>query len=281
MGGPGSGRKKQEGAVATMPEKTTNETALAVQEPEPIKASEPIELSQVHLVARNPNEMALATTSLTMFLRQKVGQCDQEFNELSDAATVAIENGWKYDTLERHSNLARKRGDFYRKVLAAVEAGYTIVPNFPIDLFAVRVQRKRPKWQQGESEYGMGNASSKVEDEEPQILAPGKGRYVNPAQLGHGNDYSTTDDKGKTIKHFVWSPTQFQDIAFPIEAARPEVMSAASEAMALKLFDAIGICPQSRKGDPLIIGQVLSHKRFYSRKTVSFLIAWHLDLRTL
>jgi hypothetical protein len=250
--------------------------ALAVQE-----RNAEIEVPQVHLVARNPNEMALAKTSLTLFLRQKVQQCDAESNELGDAAGVASENGWKFDTLAKYSKLAMQRGDFYRKALAAVEAGFTIVPNFPIDLFAVRVKRSHPKPQRGTSVYSQGNAMQGVHAEEPQILSPGEGRYVNPLQLGRTGDYKDKNSKGEEITKYFFNTTDFQDIAFPIEAAREEVMSATAEAMALKVFDAIGICPQTRNGDPLIIGQILSHKKNHSQKTISFLIAWHLDLRTL
>jgi hypothetical protein len=47
------------------------------------------------------------------------------------------------------------------------------------------------------------------------------------------------------------------------------------------VFDTIGICPPQRKGDPLIIGQIMMPGPRWNRETVSFLIAWHLDLRTL
>lgn len=72
--------------------------------------------------------------------------------------------------------------------------------------------------------------------------------------------------------------------------ARPEIMTATAEAMALRLFDQIGICDQNAgqhrrrgKGDPLIIGQILMKASKYGdiTKPVNFLIAWHLDLRTL
>ena len=249
--------------------------AVTVQ-PEVPKPEEP----SVHLVARSPNEMQLATTGIALFLQQKIKQCDTESGELGDAAGVAATNGWKFDTLERHSKLAKQRGDFYRKVLAAVEAGYTIVPNFPIDLFAIRVRRTSPHRETSTS-YSRDHAIRSSREQEPQILEAGEGRYVSPLTSGNVSQYQEQTTQGKEITKYSYSPTDFQEIAFPIEAARPEVMSAAAEAMALKCFDAIGICPQMRNGDPLIIGQILSRTRGFSRKTVSFLIAWHLDLRTL
>jgi hypothetical protein len=73
-------------------------------------------------------------------------------------------------------------------------------------------------------------------------------------------------------------------VDFPLIAAVPYVMSATQQAMAKRLFDQIGVSPQdgARSADPLIIGQILGvHQGYSGRKTASFLIAWHLDLRTL
>jgi len=75
--------------------------------------------------------------------------------------------------------------------------------------------------------------------------------------------------------------TDFQEVVFPLVAARPEIMGATADAMGLKVFDAIGICPPVRKGDPLIIGKIYGQGPNWNRKEVSFLIAWHLDLRVL
>lgn len=64
-------------------------------------------------------------------------------------------------------------------------------------------------------------------------------------------------------------------------------MNATAEAMALKVFDQIGICQPTRnagitrKGDPLIIGQILGKREGWSQKCVSFIIAWHLNLKDL
>jgi hypothetical protein len=64
-------------------------------------------------------------------------------------------------------------------------------------------------------------------------------------------------------------------------------MNATAEAMALKVFDQIGIANPvrnvgvQRKGDPLIIGQVLSKRVGWTQKCVSFIIAWYLNLDEL
>jgi hypothetical protein len=70
-------------------------------------------------------------------------------------------------------------------------------------------------------------------------------------------------------------------------------MDATAKAMALKVFDQIGICrpvdhqnerafAASGAGDPLIIGQILRRRGTYQGpKVVSFIIAWHLNLNDL
>lgn len=244
----------------------------------------PIEASSlapsVHLVARDPQQMAMAKTNLAAWLRGKIQQCTTEARELGDAAGEAVTNGWKADTLDRHEKLAKKRVDFYTKVLAAVDAGYTIVPNFPLDLFAIRVNRKTPPPKQYTSGYSTEGAMQSAKEIQAQVLPVEEGRYVGTMPYGLKGDYEE-ESGGKNVTKYFFSVTDFTQIEFPIEAARTEVMSATAEAMALRVFDQIGICPQTRKGDPLIIGRILGPGKRWSRKEVSFLIAWHLDLRTL
>lgn len=247
-----------------------SETALALPQP-----------SNIHLVARNPNEMALAKTSLELFLSQKIAQCDSEADDLFRAYEEAVKHKWKSSTFRTHGNLAKRRGDFYRKVKAAVEAGYTIVPNFPIDIFAVRVKRQTPRSDTAESTWNQSSAISNAKDIIADSIPSGEGRYVSNLPAGITGNYNKELKDGKQEKRYFFEVTEFQDVAFPIEAARVEVMSATAEAMALKVFDQVGICPQTRKGDPLLIGKVLGPKVGYTQKEVSFLIAWHLDLRTL
>lgn len=253
------------------------ETGLVVPE------AQKVECPSVHLYARNPNEMALAKGSLETWLKAKVGQCSSETEELAKALEVAMRNGWATATLRKHTNLASKRADFYRKCLSAVEDGYTLIPNFPIDLFAVRVRRTTPLHSQyrSDSPY-QSSGNNPAKNPEAEVLPLGEGRYVSGESIiGITGNYTTKDSSGKEIKKYFFDPTDFSEVAFPMEAAVAEVMDATAEALAKKIFDEVGICPQSRRGDPLIIGRILGPKVGYMQKEVSFLIAWHLDLRTL
>jgi hypothetical protein len=90
------------------------------------------------------------------------------------------------------------------------------------------------------------------------------------------------EEFGKEAKIRETRPISFAEVHFPLIAARPAVMDAAQRAMALGLFDQMGICAE-RKGDPLIIGQTLLPpvNGRTPRKMASFLIAWHLNLNDL
>lgn len=240
------------------------------------------ETKSVHLVARSPQEMAAAQEDLGAWLTAKVASVDQEVAELKAATETAMQNGWQHEALAKQLSKARQQHVYYMKLLQAVKSGYCIIPNFPIDVFAIRVTRSKPSALAASTKHSWGDPANLIADEQPQILPVGEGRYVSPSQtVKRWNDPPQKDEKGnETIKRFA-KPIDFADITFPLIAAQAEVMNATSQAMALQLFDAIGICPQSQpKGDPMIIGQIfLSRNRL--NRTASFIIAWHLDLRTL
>jgi hypothetical protein len=190
------------------------------------------------------------------------------------------------EALQRQARLAVKRTEYYEKLLAAVRAGYTIVPNMPVDLFAVRVIRK-PGMKRESSIYGSANIS----DVSPQMLAEGEGKYVSASPLQSTWTATEPDPSnvGKTREVNYAKFADFTEVAFPLQSARPMVMEATQEAMAMKLFDAMGIAPpNTRNADPMIVGWVMDPRttkewdgQNHRRRHVSFLVAWHLDMRTL
>ena len=236
-------------------------------------------VSQVHLVARNPVQMQNARADMAVWLKDKIVECEIDVRDFEAAVDRARQNKWATSSLARAKSKAVGERTFYEKLLAAVEAGYTIIPEFPIDVFAVRVSRVNPKAAVASSNYAH---SARVDDETPNIMKAGEGRYVSPSQTVTNYNRKETDNAGKEFTRYFQRAVGLRDVVFPVRSARVEVMDATAEAMALKVFDRIGICPQTaRNADPLIIGQVLGQKRGYTQKTISFIIAWHLDLRTL
>src|SRR5207237_810264 len=109
------------------------------------QADEAAEQPSIHLVARNPQEMANAQADLRRWLSAKVTETKNELADVRHAHEVAKQNNWSASVLGRQVERAQDRLTFYTKVLEAVEAGYTIIPNFPIDLFAVRIERAKPR----------------------------------------------------------------------------------------------------------------------------------------
>lgn len=227
----------------------------------------------VHLVARNPVEMQAARNNLVDWLNRKISSVDTDISDYEASLEQAIKNKWSRKGLQKAVNKALAQRTFYEKILIAVEAGYTIVPEFPIDVFAIRVDRLNAITENQTSD----RRTPDVLLEPPDILPEGEGEYQS--NVPKTFTYKTSGANGTTNYHR--NSTDLQDVVFPVRAARVEVMSATSEAMALKVFDQIGICPATRKADPLIIGQVLWQKDTYHQRMVSFLIAWHLNLNEL
>lgn len=230
--------------------------------------------SSVHLVARNPVEMQNAQADLTVWLKNKIIEIEIEYRDLDAALNEAVSAGWGLDALRKQLNKTAKQEEFYRKLLAAVEAGYTIIPDIPVEVFAIRVERAAPRGGTVSSDHGPRYAVPN--DEKPDKLAVGQGDYVSPVPEVWRHETTMKRKDETTYTRHLASPSDFRDVVFPLRAARVEVMNATKEAMAHKIFDQVAICPAKRKADPLIIGQVVGPKA-----TISFIIAWHLNLNEL
>lgn len=254
----------------------TDETGIAV-------VPESVPTPSFHAVAVNATEMREANSQIRKFLGEKVAAISQEYTELRAAADIAIKNKWASKALVGQANRAMQKKVYYDKLLAAIDAGFTVVPNMPCDQFAIRVKRISPNQPMIEGQKTTGNwvSTPELPDEKEQHLPQGEGRYESPSQRVHTELKSVFNEKGEVVKSKLAWPVDFADIEFPLMAAVPVVMTATQAAMALKLFDRIGLVPQSiRRGDPIVLGQIV-RKVGWSEKVTSFLIAWHLDMRTL
>lgn len=244
---------------------------------------------QFHAVAVNATEMAASKLSIKTWLEQKILQLGSEIAQTEEAYESAIKHKWKASTFKSSLSRLKQKHLYYGKLLAAVHAGFTIVPNMPVDVFAIRVLRGDPKWRgnHGNSTYSFSSASPSVPDEQEQRLPVGEGRYESPLV-----DFYESNTKNKEIKdgkvvdvyHVSQFCKGFQEIEFPLAVAHPLVMDATAQAMAMKIFDRIGVVPETQRrgyrGDPIVLGQI-TRKEGWQTKTASFLIAWYLDVRTL
>lgn len=230
----------------------------------------------VFLMARNSAEMAQSQTKLADWLRGKMQSCEDAATELRKAANHAKAMKWDHKKIRSAFTREMQRVVYYEKLLKAVEAGYVLVPWTWMDVFAVRVKRATPRYDsRTASDYQ--DAINKLPDAAPENLKAGEGRYVADVVTGTAHSYTDKDDKGKDIVKYEAHPVGFADVEFPVIAAKPELMNATANAMALKIFDEIGIAPNRRGKDPLIFGRIKGPQY----KQQSFLIAWYVDTRAL
>lgn len=251
-------------------------TQLATQ---PTASIVPTSGDNFELSAQNPEEMVQCHHAAIEWSKRKIAIMQGEARELQKAYDKARERKWQSGTLKRHWELAEKRVVFYQKMLAAFEAGYYIVPNFPVTLFAIRTDKPTPKrmWAR------LRHASSQDFEQSANLLPVGQGKYQNPQPVVEQKDLRKDDKGNETL---ACQATDWADLDFPANMARVHVMEAATKAMDAKIFDEVGFLPQDykRNPDPLLIGRIIrpdKPKWYGDSAKVSFIIAWHINTATL
>lgn len=238
----------------------------------------------IEVIAETPQEMQDSNSALIAWCEQKIKALRVDHIELDASYKAAVEHKWKSSTLKRHAELAKKRVEFYRKLKTALEHGFYIVPTFPVRIFAVRTTKEKPLALVSTSESSW-NGGEKEQKYSP--LPQGEGDYKNPFPEIWRTDITSElpeEKRAKGVKQFSYYAKDFQDLDFPLNMARPRIMEATSRAMALKLFDDFGVLPNPyRKADPMIIARIKDPRSpgWGERRSVSFIIAWALDTKTL
>ena len=227
-------------------------------------------MENIQLTALVPEQMKVAQTNLIAWCSGKINSIQSEITELKEAVLHASEMKWKTSTLKRQQAKAEKRIIFFEKIQAALNAGYVIVPNFPVTFFAIRTNKESP----------LSMVSSSRWDDKQQKameLPEGQGTYENPFPVVEVDIQKYADGKEDVSSY----ATEWRDLEFPVTMLKPEIIEATNKAMALEIFDQFGILPKTRNDDPIIIGQIINKRGQYSSKTVSFMIAWHFDTKVL
>lgn len=231
------------------------------------------------LTALVPTDMQGCQTALIAWCKNKLARMEEEAKELSDAYEHAKARKWKSEPIRKHAKMAARRVVFYDKMLHALQNGFVIIPNFPVSMFATRKE-------EGAKLTGCYRvrAGQMIPDfvQGPDELPAGEGEYKNPQPIvTQSQPFKVTGDNIYEYVHAY--PASWDEMEFPITMAKPEIMQATDRAMALKVFDEIGILPaetkaQARaKGDPIIVGRLHDPRG----RVVTFMLAWHLDTRQL
>ena len=227
-------------------------------------------MQELHLMARDPAEMMGAQKQLILWCARKMQAEKAELADSEANLAQAKKAKWATKPWARRVNLQKRRIEFYRKVKMALEAGYYIVPPFPVDVFAIRTDRKKPDKKTTTYRYSGHGQSAR-------LLPAGEGRYVSNHPEIWETEKPGTDRDGREITIKEWWAEEFQPVDFPFIAVKPEVIDATNKAMARKLFDEFGVLPARGCGDPIVVGRIKKPNQASWAHPLTFFIAWWLD----
>lgn len=236
-------------------------------------------------VALTPQDVPAAQQGIAQWCRQKIAVLGVELSEQRTNLRQAKAAKWKHSSWATAAKRTKDRMIYYAKIMAAVKAGYLVVPNFEVEVMAVRVNRDNPP---ATHEIGTGSyssASNTLVRAKPDLLPPGVGRYVDDRMFYSDEQYSAKDKQGNDVEKHRYQVTGYDVPDFPVRTIKPVVLDATQRAMSLRIFDSIGVVT-GRKKDPLVIGEIIdpsSHRSWLpsQQKRVSFFIAWWLNTEDL
>lgn len=245
-------------------------------------------LPHQHLVALSPSEVGPAQQQLRTWCQGKIYELATDLKEQRENYRHAITHKWKASAWQRAITKTKARIIYYTKIRKAVEAGFLIIPNFPIEVVAVRVASD------AEPKQLVARYDSEVNNAQAQVLPPGEGKYVNETTITKPEqewDQRQNEGKGAWVTRRRTGSFD-DDVDFPVVAVKPLILEATSRAMALNLFDRIGIANHGggtvsraqRRADPIVVGQIIDPtkgRQKWREHSVTFFIAWWLNTEAL
>lgn len=244
-------------------------------------------------VALAPSEMPQVQAEITAWVSLKIIELGKDLADARKNLRQAKAMLWAWKPWERVVRKTVQQMIYYAKIRAAVKAGFLIVPNFPAEVIAVRVDRPAPRPEGGTYPSDINTALPDL------TLGPGQGRYVDETlphtDLSHSWKDAQNQDHFRRLARVGPLEGYTEAVDFPTTLVKPIVLEATQRAMALQVFDQIGLVNQDggtvsrrgRRSDPIVVGQIFdASSPKYGRhglpqKRVTFFIAWWLDTRML
>lgn len=224
------------------------------------------------IIAINPAQMAEAQSTTISWAAQRVEQAQIEVREAEQVAAALSGASLRRTQASNLISKARARLRFYEKVKAALDAGYYIVPPFPLQLFAIRrPDIDHPPADRSDSAWRM--------DQAPRALGVGEGRYVNPeVAREHVDTEKRKNGAGNEYEVRIFENAEsWGDVVLPVRALKPQIINEVGRALEARIFDALGIAPAYRAADPIICGEI----RRPGGGVLTFFVAWWLDQKDL
>jgi hypothetical protein len=223
-------------------------------------------------------EMAGPQADLMKFVRTKLASCISQRREQEFAIEDARKHKWNISPMQTVVRRTIKMIQYYEKVLAALSAGYVVMPPIDCEVFAVRINDAARLPNGGETSCLSNRIGSQVSEVETNSPPAGDGWYVSPEVIVGWHEEERTGSNQSPYKVRVEWPEEFDDeVPFPLMMAKPVVMSATQCAMERRIFDDIAISPSrtGMKRDPIILGRIRHPKSVrWNQRRLNFVIAW-------
>lgn len=237
-----------------------------------------IGMPEFTVIATSPKDMEAGQQSLIGWAAEKIKAVKQELEGIKADRDLAVKNKWRVSGWNREIGKCQKRLEFFEKIKAALDAGYFIVPPFPVEIFAIRTNKT------SQNPYASDYRNNR--DQKADILPIGEGRYVDPTPVVMVDSHTELQKDGKSKEIKEYYADEFREVDFPFKLAGSEVIGATARAMALKIFDRFGVLPATkRKPDPIVVGQVIVPNKVRYRwrddEAITFFVAWWLDTRSM
>jgi hypothetical protein len=226
------------------------------------------------LVALDAGDMPGVQSQLIGWCQLRIVQLGSELKDFRQNLRQAKQMHWRRSSWERLIAKTKAKMIYYVKVREAVNAGYVVIPNFPAEILAVRVEEGTgPR-------YKVGVYPTQINEAKPDLqLPPGEGQYVD--EMLPTDDRSRMGTDNKMIQRVVRTGAYNETPDFPMSLVKPIILEATQRAMAIRVFDRIGLAhggsdmsKARRKSDPLVVGQILDPADQYRQKRVTFFVAW-------
>lgn len=231
----------------------------------------------IHIFASSPMEMEKAQKALVQWATNRIAAVFQDIAEANENLATAKKNKWRHKPYESRVYRLKRKIVFYQKTREALKAGYYIIPPFPVDVFAIRTDRKKPNRR---SDVTKSETSWSGHLQTPRLLPPGEGDYKSANPEIWRKDISYRDKDGNMVEQYDHYAKEFQDVDFPFTLVKPEVMTETARAMGMRVFDQLGVLPSGRtRGDPIVVGQIVHPEPYHDPMT--FFVTWWLDTESI
>ena len=138
--------------------------------------------AQFHAVAVNGTEMVAAKAGIQAWLERKLQSIEDEIVSLQAVHDSAVKHKWKSSTFKGQLQREKQKQLYYGKLLAACNAGFVIVPNMDVDVFAIRVKRTNTRAKPAFNKAtGYAPSAPRIDDETEERLPVGEGRDKSDA----------------------------------------------------------------------------------------------------